>query len=251
MASRHVVGARSILRQTSRRSGAAARGAQPETRRRSASRCRARTSDADRGRAASQLARAQQCHCTSSFAQNYLRANACEHHPSSFRWERPRARGSRRHPHLTDAQHRFGARRGNFPFESKLHVRSRTSRRDCIYQKNTPTSQPQTIINNPIIERVVETVRTVFETGTNAAYVDERLAAIQQSLQSQIAAVAASSHSESTTIYQTLGAVARIENLDDINLDDSDITKRISPASSLSRRTAPAHRAHRHTASYS
>ena len=58
----------------------------------------------------------------------------------------------------------------------------------------------------------------------NAAYVDERLAAMQQSLQSQLAAVAATSNTKSETIYQTLGAVARIENLDDINLDDSDIT---------------------------
>jgi len=88
----------------------------------------------------------------------------------------------------------------------------------------TPQPIPQTVINQPVIERVRETVSTVIESGINAAYVDQRLAAIQQSLQSQIAAAAASSHSESTTIYQTLGAVASSDNFDDINVTDSDIT---------------------------
>ena len=54
--------------------------------------------------------------------------------------KRPCTLGPQRHPRLTDAQYRFGARRGNFPFESRLRIRSRISRRDCIYQQHPVTS---------------------------------------------------------------------------------------------------------------
>ena len=62
----------------------------------------------------------------------------------------------------------------------------------------TPPIQ-QTVIQQPVIERIRETVRTVTEPGADAAYVDARIAALAQSLQSQIAAA----RSESQTIYQT------------------------------------------------
>ena len=84
-------------------------------------------------------------------------------------------------------------------------------------------SQPiqQTIVNQPVIERTKETVRTVVEGGADTAYVDARMQALQQSLQAQIAAVGAASHVESQTIYQTLGAVAQIDNLGDIHVTSS------------------------------
>ncbi len=86
------------------------------------------------------------------------------------------------------------------------------------------SKSPATIVNQPIDERVRETERTVVESGTSAAYVNERMATLRQSLQVQIAAVAASANQQSTTIYQTLGAVARIENLDGVNITNSTIS---------------------------
>jgi hypothetical protein len=68
------------------------------------------------------------------------------------------------------------------------------------------------------IERVIETVRTVIESGLTAADVDARMLALQRLLQAQIDIVAAKTDSKSETIYQTLGMVARIENLHDVNL---------------------------------
>ena len=84
-------------------------------------------------------------------------------------------------------------------------------------------SQPiqQTIVQQPVIERTKETVRTIVQGGVDAGYVDARMSALQQSLAAQIAAVAAGSHSESQTIYQTLGAVAQIDNVDDIHVTNS------------------------------
>jgi hypothetical protein len=76
----------------------------------------------------------------------------------------------------------------------------------------------QTIVQQPVIERVRETVRTVVESGINAADIDERMQALQQSVQSQIAALAAASHGESQTIYQTVGMVGRIEELSNTKL---------------------------------
>jgi hypothetical protein len=90
-------------------------------------------------------------------------------------------------------------------------------------QPTRVANQPvtQTVINQPVIERTKETVRTVVEGGVSVADVDTRMAALQQSLQSQIASVAAASHGESQTIYQTLGAVAQIDNVDDIHVTNS------------------------------
>ena len=85
---------------------------------------------------------------------------------------------------------------------------------------SNPAAKPATVINQPVIERIRETVRVVTEGGTNAAYVDERMAALAASLQSQIASVAAASHSESQTIYQTVGMVGRVENLSGTHLTD-------------------------------
>ena len=80
---------------------------------------------------------------------------------------------------------------------------------------------PRTIIQQPVIERTKETVRTVVEGGVNASTLDARMQALQQSLQAQIAAVGATSHGESQTIYQTLGAVAQIDNVDNIHVTNS------------------------------
>ncbi len=91
---------------------------------------------------------------------------------------------------------------------------------------SSPTTKPATleaqrsltVVNNPVIERIRETVRTVTEGGINAALLDARMTALATSLQSQIASVAAASHSESQTIYQTVGSVGRIEELTDTKL---------------------------------
>ena len=80
-----------------------------------------------------------------------------------------------------------------------------------------PQTVQQTIVQQPVIERIRETVRTV-EGGVAAAYLDERMALLAQSLQSQIAAVASGASSQSATIYQTLGMVGRIEELSNTKL---------------------------------
>ena len=85
----------------------------------------------------------------------------------------------------------------------------------------TPQTVQQTVINQPVIERTKETVRTTSVGGIDASYVDTRMAALQQLLAAQIAAVAAGSHSESQTIYQTLGSVAQIDNVDNIHVTNS------------------------------
>ncbi|HXH23693.1 MAG TPA: hypothetical protein VNI78_00505 [Vicinamibacterales bacterium] len=83
---------------------------------------------------------------------------------------------------------------------------------------NNSAPVQQTVIQQPVIERIRETVRTVVEGGLSASYVDERLLALQQSLQSQIAAVSAAQSSRTDTIYQTVGMVGRIEELTNTKL---------------------------------
>ena len=55
-----------------------------------------------------------------------------------------------------------------------------------------PNPVQQTVINNPVIERIRETVRTITEPGLNTAYVDARIAALSHSLLAQLAPVSAS-----------------------------------------------------------
>ena len=83
----------------------------------------------------------------------------------------------------------------------------------------TPPIQ-QTVIQQPVIERIRETVRTVTEPGADAAYVDARIAALTQSLQSQIAAA----RSESQTIYQTSAWPRASRDLDGVNITNATIT---------------------------
>src|SRR3989344_6123572 len=90
----------------------------------------------------------------------------------------------------------------------------------------------QTVINQPIIERVVESVRTVVSGGVSEALLDARLAALNQDITNRMGSLSLAGTHQTNTVYNTVAAGLRGDNFDDINIDDSDITdSRISGGS--------------------
>ncbi|MBI2610881.1 excisionase family DNA-binding protein [Candidatus Kaiserbacteria bacterium] len=93
----------------------------------------------------------------------------------------------------------------------------------------TPSTRVQTIVNQPVIERVVETQRIVSSAGgLTEEILTARLNQLDSKLTSQIYAVASVGNANSTTIvnhYNAVGGALRIDQLDDIDLNDSDIVR--------------------------
>ena len=132
-------------------------------------------------------------------------------------------------------------------------------------QKSRATPPP-TIVQQPIIERVRETVHTVIEPGVNASYVDDRISLLENSLLQKISGVSSSATNSITQVFNTSSALARIEHLDELDLTNPTITggtitgatisganltaPTTSRASSRPQRAAPEHRARRRTAKF-
>src|SRR3989344_2653613 len=95
------------------------------------------------------------------------------------------------------------------------------------------TSQPaRTERVERVIERVVETERIVTAGGISEEILEARVKKLNDELTGKIYSLASANTTHITQVYNTLGAVARGDNYDDINIDDSDITNsRISGSS--------------------
>ncbi|RJQ34747.1 DNA-binding protein, partial [Candidatus Parcubacteria bacterium] len=89
---------------------------------------------------------------------------------------------------------------------------------------------PTTVINQPVVERIVE--RVVAVGGISEDSLNARLVALHSDLLNRIYSLSSAQTTVINNTYETLGAVARSDNFDDINIDDSDITNsRISGSS--------------------
>ena len=95
----------------------------------------------------------------------------------------------------------------------------------------TPTTSPsttpraiasgpvnQTIINNPVIERVVETTRLVTAGGISEELLDKKIADLDAKLSSRAMVSSAANTTNITNIYSSAASVGRIEHLDELDL---------------------------------
>src|SRR3989344_9334597 len=101
----------------------------------------------------------------------------------------------------------------------------------------TPTTSPsttpraiasgpvnQTIINNPVIERVVETTRLVTAGGISEELLDKKIADLDAKLSSRAMVSSAANTTNITNIYSSAASVGRIEHLDELDLTHPTIT---------------------------
>src|SRR3989344_5908011 len=99
---------------------------------------------------------------------------------------------------------------------------------------------PTNIINNPVIERVVETTRLLSVGGISEELLDKKLAELDSKLSSRALVSSAANSTNITNIYASAASVARIEHLDALDLTNPTITggsiteASISAADSLS-----------------
>src|SRR3989344_4649568 len=85
-----------------------------------------------------------------------------------------------------------------------------------------PTPVPvQTVINQPVIERVVNEVRTVISGGISEALLNSRLNALNQNLMSRMDSLSLASTYHTDTVYNTVAAALQVDNLNDIHVTDS------------------------------
>ena len=82
----------------------------------------------------------------------------------------------------------------------------------------TSPSKPltQTIINQPVIERVVETQRIITEGGITEALLDSRLQQLNNKLSSQISALTAQGSANSAAVSQTYQVIAQSTKIDQL-----------------------------------
>ena len=76
----------------------------------------------------------------------------------------------------------------------------------------------QTVITQPVIERVRETVRTIVQGGVDEAFVDARLAALNTDLTSRMNSLSSANAAQTTNVYNTVSSALRIEELTDLIL---------------------------------
>src|SRR3989344_5840435 len=99
---------------------------------------------------------------------------------------------------------------------------------------------PANTINNPVIERVVETTRLLSVGGISEELLDKKLAELDSKLSSRALVSSAANSTNITNIYASAASVARIEHLDALDLTNPTITggsiteASISAADSLS-----------------
>ncbi|HEY4488014.1 MAG TPA: hypothetical protein VJB97_00670, partial [Candidatus Paceibacterota bacterium] len=87
------------------------------------------------------------------------------------------------------------------------------------------TSQPaRTERVERVIERVIETERIVTTGGISEEILEARVKKLNDELTGKIYSLTSANTTVINNTYETLGAVARSDNFDDINIDDSDIT---------------------------
>src|SRR3989344_1551451 len=87
------------------------------------------------------------------------------------------------------------------------------------------TSQPaRTERVERVIERVIETERIVTTGGISEEILEARVKKLNDELTGKIYSLTSANTTVINNTYETLGAIARGDNFDDINIDDSDIT---------------------------
>src|SRR3989344_7352988 len=93
--------------------------------------------------------------------------------------------------------------------------------------RQTPVTYPggsTTIINQPVIERIIERQLLASQGGITEEILNARIEALDAALSNKIYSLSSAQTTVINNTYETLGAVARGDNFDDINIDDSDIT---------------------------
>ena len=82
----------------------------------------------------------------------------------------------------------------------------------------------QTIINNPVVERIVERTQLVSQGGITEEILDRKLAALDAKLSSQLFTSSVAQTTNVTNVYAAAASVGRIEHLDELDLTDPTIT---------------------------
>src|SRR3989344_3288005 len=82
----------------------------------------------------------------------------------------------------------------------------------------------QTIINNPVVERIVERTQLVSQGGITEEILDRKLAALDAKLSSQLFTSSVAQTTNVTNVYAAAASVGRIEHLDDLALTDPTIS---------------------------
>jgi hypothetical protein len=71
----------------------------------------------------------------------------------------------------------------------------------------TPQPVQQTIVQQPVIERVVETVRTVSESGLAVSYLEQRLASVRQEFAGALARLATTQQRQDELIFEAMNDI--------------------------------------------
>src|SRR3989344_957681 len=88
------------------------------------------------------------------------------------------------------------------------------------------------VVNQPVIERIIERQLLASQGGITEEILNARISALDMALSNKIYSLTSANTTVINNTYETLGAIARGDNFDDINIDDSDITdSRISGSS--------------------
>ena len=82
----------------------------------------------------------------------------------------------------------------------------------------------QNIINNPVVERVVETTRLLSVGGISEELLDKKLADLDRKFSSQMLVSSAANTTNITNVYASAASAARIEHLDGLDLTNPTIT---------------------------
>src|SRR3989338_1185123 len=114
------------------------------------------------------------------------------------------------------------------PYTPKRAPASPTSTTRASVAQTTTASggvpQKAVIIQNPVVERIVETTRLVTQGGITEEILDRKLAALDAKLSSQVFTSSAAQTTNVTNVYAAAASVGRIEHLDELDLTNPTIT---------------------------
>ncbi|MBI5458065.1 helix-turn-helix domain-containing protein, partial [Candidatus Kaiserbacteria bacterium] len=84
-------------------------------------------------------------------------------------------------------------------------------------------SGPTTIINNPVVERVVETTRLVSVGGISEEILNKKISELDAKLSAQLSGLAAANSTQVTNVYAAAASVANIDHLKGLDLESGTI----------------------------
>lgn len=138
---------------------------------------------------------------------------------------------------LTDEERAKIAERLRTQQEIDENLQMSDDRDDDRVAREATRTAPPTVIEKPVIERVIERERVITQSGLSEAEIRDKLAVLEAKLRAELGSLSAQTASNAQTIvnnYTTISRTNKIDDLGNVTIHDSSITSSSFSGSSVS-----------------